>query len=301
MGGMDEHDRRGFYRILEASPNTPFADLKRHYRRLALRYHPDLEQDPGRRCEQQVLMQDLNEAWDHLRDSELRTQYDGECGFQRCIRHPLKFVDGACSRCGIHLCPECVPAGGTGGCCQACRERSERRRRTRDPVERALLAIEDGEFAAAHIALAEALVANPRDVVALTALSTVHEKRGDMQSAVAALKMALRLKPDHAFSHFRLGMLHQRLGDVPNARMAYSEALRLNPGNAKYLGALSTLKAAETNNSERKFHIHDRVAHQVFGSGVVSEVTQVGIKVVFGDGGARWLDPARSPMVRQSG
>jgi len=170
--------------------------------------------------------------------------------------------------------------------------------RTSDPVERALLAIEDGELDLANTELRSVLLANPRDVVALTALSMVREKQGDHRGAVVLLKLAVQIKPGHSLSHYRLGRLQQTLGDSKSARASFEEALRLSPGNSKYRGALASLNDAPNFGAATPYRLHDRVKHQVFGSGVVTEVTPVGVKVAFPEAGIRWLDPFRAPMVR---
>lgn len=294
------NDKKDYYGLLEATPNTTHTDLKRNYRMLALRHHPDMEQDPNQRRKQHERMQSLNEAYETLRDPDRRSRYDTYCGFQRCKVHPASFIYDRCSRCFGVVCPQCCRAPEGPRLCVACLERSERRRRTSDPVERALLALEDGEISLAQCDLDEALLINPRNVVALTALATVREKQGDCKGAVEMLLLALQIKPGNAFSHYRLGMLYQRLGDLEQAAASYSEALRLNPGNNKYRRAIADLESGSTGSPEPRFHPNDRVAHTVFGPGVVTEVTPVGVRVNFGESGLRWLDPERSPMVRRA-
>jgi tetratricopeptide (TPR) repeat protein len=293
---MNEDDKRGYYRSLGSNPNSSPAELRQNYRRLAFRHHPDREPDPDLRLSQQSTLRTLNEAYEALRDPERRSDYDAECGFARCARHPETFLTLHCQRCGDGMCPLCASAA--DGLCGTCRERASRRMRTSDPVERALLAIEDGELDLANTELRSVLLANPRDVVALTALSMVREKQGDQRGAVVLLKLAVQIKPGHSLSHYRLGRLHQTLGDSRNARDSFEEALRLSPGNSKYRGALASLNDAPDFGVTSPYRLHDRVKHQVFGSGVVTEVTPVGVKVAFPEAGTRWLDPVRAPMVR---
>src|SRR6185437_15551471 len=242
MGAMNEDDKRGYYRSLGSNPNSSPAELRRNYRRLAFQHHPDRESDPDLRLSQQSTLRTLNEAYEALRDPERRSDYDAECGFARCVRHPGSFLTLDCLRCGESLCPLCTSAA--DGLCGTCKERASRRLRTSDPVERALLAIEDGELDLANTELRSVLLANPRDVVALTALSMVREKQGDHRGAVVLLKLAVQIKPGHSLSHYRLGRLQQTLGDSKSARASFEEALRLSPGNSKYRGALASLNDA---------------------------------------------------------
>ena len=297
---MDEHDNKGFYRLLEATPNSTPSEIKRNYRRLALRHHPDVETNPEKRRRQHDLMRNLNEAYEMLRDPGRRGRYDRECAFPRCKLHPESFLSGRCSGCSELICPRCSRSARRPYVCHPCEEKADRRRRTKDPVESALLAIEDGDLDSAGHALTRALLANPRDVVALTALSTVREKRGDLAGAACVLMLALEIKPGHAFSYYRLGLLYQRLERDSDAETALREALRLSPGNAKYQGALFALQTPAGQAQELRFRPNDCVAHTVFGRGVVLEVTPVGVRVKFGECGIRWLDPTRSPMAHTS-
>ncbi|MCA1595676.1 MAG: hypothetical protein LC772_04535, partial [Chloroflexi bacterium] len=53
--------------------------------------------------------------------------------------------------------------------------------------------------------------------------------------------------------------------------------------------------------SEPRFRPGDQVRHDVFGSGEVTEVTQVGVRVRFLDDTQRWLDPVRAPITSADG
>ncbi|MGK7944369.1 MAG: DnaJ domain-containing protein [Microcystaceae cyanobacterium] len=62
-----------YYKILEISPNATLQEIKRAYRRLARRYHPDLNsQDPTAREKFQAIAA----AYDVLRDTKQRAEYD---------------------------------------------------------------------------------------------------------------------------------------------------------------------------------------------------------------------------------
>jgi hypothetical protein len=65
---------RDYYRVLQVEPTATSEEIKAAYRRLALRYHPDLaKNDPA--PEQ---MRKLNEAYEILGDADKRAQYDLE-------------------------------------------------------------------------------------------------------------------------------------------------------------------------------------------------------------------------------
>jgi curved DNA-binding protein CbpA len=62
---------------LEHSPAVGAEQIKRAYRRLALRHHPDLC-PPSRRAESTVLFLELRRAYETLSDPARRVRYDAE-------------------------------------------------------------------------------------------------------------------------------------------------------------------------------------------------------------------------------
>ncbi|WP_149538186.1 molecular chaperone DnaJ [Siccirubricoccus phaeus] len=65
--------KRDFYEILGVQRDATEDDLKRAYRKLAMKYHPDRNQ--GDR-EAEAKFKELNEAYDVLKDAEKRAAYD---------------------------------------------------------------------------------------------------------------------------------------------------------------------------------------------------------------------------------
>jgi len=63
-----------YYAILEVSPAATPTDIKRSYRRLVRRYHPDLNQQAPGEASKQIKM--LNEAYEVLSNPEKRALYD---------------------------------------------------------------------------------------------------------------------------------------------------------------------------------------------------------------------------------
>ncbi len=63
---------KDYYRILGVDPEADKADIKKAYRRLARKYHPDL--NPGEEAEENF--KEVAEAWEVLGDDTRRAEYD---------------------------------------------------------------------------------------------------------------------------------------------------------------------------------------------------------------------------------
>jgi len=64
--------KRDYYEILGVSKDTSADDIKKSYRKLALKYHPDRNKDAGA----EEKFKEISEAYAVLSDSEKRSQYD---------------------------------------------------------------------------------------------------------------------------------------------------------------------------------------------------------------------------------
>ena len=64
---------KDYYKILEVPREASQDDIRKAYRKLARKYHPDVSKEPNA----EARMRDINEANDVLRDAEKRTAYDG--------------------------------------------------------------------------------------------------------------------------------------------------------------------------------------------------------------------------------
>jgi len=65
---------KDYYRILGVNKDTSTQDIKKAFRRLALRYHPD--RNPGDSKEAEEKFKEINEAYEVLSDERKRRQYD---------------------------------------------------------------------------------------------------------------------------------------------------------------------------------------------------------------------------------
>jgi DnaJ-class molecular chaperone len=68
------NNKKNYYSILGLNPEATQEEIKRAYRRLALKYHPDRNLNDGE-CEQ--IFKEIGEAYAVLSDPEKRRMYDG--------------------------------------------------------------------------------------------------------------------------------------------------------------------------------------------------------------------------------
>ncbi|KAI3885679.1 hypothetical protein MKX03_032055 [Papaver bracteatum] len=82
---------------LDASKNVCHEDIKKAYRRMALRYHPDICPDPSTKQESTRRFVELHKAYQTLSDPVLRCNYDYELGLlvgtcrDSAVMHTSKF------------------------------------------------------------------------------------------------------------------------------------------------------------------------------------------------------------------
>jgi molecular chaperone DnaJ len=66
--------KEDFYKVLEVDRNASDAEIKKSYRRLAMKYHPDRNKDDPKSAEERF--KQINEAYDILSDPKKRSAYD---------------------------------------------------------------------------------------------------------------------------------------------------------------------------------------------------------------------------------
>ncbi len=67
-------DPKGYYSILGVSTNSTYAQIRRAYRNLALKYHPDRNNS----LSAADMMKKINEAYETLSDEQKRFDYDND-------------------------------------------------------------------------------------------------------------------------------------------------------------------------------------------------------------------------------
>jgi curved DNA-binding protein CbpA len=95
--------RRTYYQILQVDPEADADIIATVYRRLAQRFHPDMDPSP----EAERRMRDLNQAHAVLRDPELRARYDAELQRRRDRRSGDRYLQRS-------TIPAAGPAGESG-------------------------------------------------------------------------------------------------------------------------------------------------------------------------------------------
>ena len=67
-------ESKDYYKILGVSKEANDDELKRAYRKLAKKYHPDA--NPDNKAEAEAKFKEVNEAYSVLSDKQKRAQYD---------------------------------------------------------------------------------------------------------------------------------------------------------------------------------------------------------------------------------
>lgn len=81
---------RDLYAILELKKNANESDIKKAYKKLTLKYHPDKNQGND---EAKLMFHDVADAYEILKDSDKRRKYD-RCG-EECVNEPERNSGGS--------------------------------------------------------------------------------------------------------------------------------------------------------------------------------------------------------------
>lgn len=70
---MANENKRDYYEVLGVDKNASPEEIKKAYRKLAMKYHPD--QNPGDKSAEEKF-KEVNEAYEILSDAEKKSRYD---------------------------------------------------------------------------------------------------------------------------------------------------------------------------------------------------------------------------------
>ena len=71
---LKQSKEKNYYKILGVPRNAKLKEIKKSYRELALKWHPDKNTEDTEKAEK--MFQDISEAYEVLSDKELRAKYD---------------------------------------------------------------------------------------------------------------------------------------------------------------------------------------------------------------------------------
>lgn len=73
---LEQSKKKNYYKILKVRRSADAKEIKRSYRKLALKYHPDKIKDESEKKKAETIFRDIAEAYGVLSNAELRGKYD---------------------------------------------------------------------------------------------------------------------------------------------------------------------------------------------------------------------------------
>ncbi len=183
---------RNHYEVIGVPPTATTDEIKRKYRELARKFHPDIVQD--KEMGQKVFSQ-INQAYGVLADPEKRSQYDMSLGAanaapvspvpqSRAAGQPVPSqpVNGSAPTIGV-----AIP--------QAALLTEQQRATITRQLADADLAVMQNKMGNAKLICENVLKADPRNVKALSILGDALAQMGKPREAAAAYRQALQITP----------------------------------------------------------------------------------------------------------
>lgn len=181
-----------YYEILQISRDAPVDEIKRSFRRLARKYHPDVQ--PNNPTAQEKFQQ-IYQAYEVLVDPALRRAYDQSIN-------------------GGHSSPKTKPLSAQDYYARG-KEKALRQ-----------------DYQGATLDYTQAIKLQPRFVEAYVQRSEARYYLGDHRGVLEDCQQALHIDPQFASAYYYLGRVRYRLGYSQSALDAYSQAISFAPDYA---------------------------------------------------------------------
>ncbi|CEK15736.1 DnaJ-class molecular chaperone with C-terminal Zn finger domain [Chthonomonas calidirosea] len=237
-----ESSSKDYYAILGVAPSADLKEIKRRYRELALRYHPDVNPTP----EAARKITEINEAYDVLSDPERRSRYDTERLFMATrLQHSTPTSPKSRTTSSQKpSAPTSQPKVDFNGFGRVVQEETPSRPRQAPFASQTTTA---SRSARAEKFLHEAQLA-------------FYTRR--YAEAERLCRQAIALNVTLSPAHELLGDLLARRGDKENAIAAYSYAVQFNPNNYQAQAKLERLTIKERSQRARP-HVTLSQSHKV--------------------------------------
>lgn len=192
-----------YYRRLQVSPTASRQEIKKAFRRLARRYHPDMHPNQP---DALAKFKGLSEAYEVLSDRIQRQRYDQ----QNSLKH--NSAQSSAKRSRTDSTPQTAADFYIQGICRTLAHR----------------------YQAALKAYTQAIALDPQLAEAYLRRAEVHSLLEQDSEVLTDCSAAIALDPNEAKTHYYQGLARYRLGYVQSAIAAFSQAIALDPEDARY-------------------------------------------------------------------
>lgn len=193
--------RRDYYKILGVAPTASAEDIRKAYRMLSKKFHPDL--NPDLRLYSDEKMKELVEAYNVCNDAQKRKDYDKQPQFQ-----PRRFVkDSRASR------PDAAAFTKT------------KYKKEPSLLERIFSPFLKGRSGGGE----EAAVYDPKQAdVHFTLGLSMTENESFYDQAKGEFRLSVKFRPDHKEAQYNLALMCYKRGEFEEALVHFQKVLQLD-------------------------------------------------------------------------